>query len=344
MKIQEIQNIKQLADLLRCKQEFIDSIVRNGYFVTESLENHEIISNEIKKGNAVVHKFHIAKKNKSLGFRTVHEPLMDNLSNTLKILNNHLSVLYTPPSNIHGFVRGRNIKSNAEMHLGKKYILSLDIKDYFETITDNQIEKTLVSKGLSSLVSENIAKIATIQGKLVQGFHSSPTIANLVTESMDFKLKDFCSDTIIFSRYADDMYFSSDSKIPDINKLKEIVESFGFLINNSKTQLMLRGRKQYVTGLTVFDNLKPRISKKVKRNLRLEIHFISKFGLEEHIMKKLGYKRHQLKDIMIRGEVYDEIEKTKLRIWGWIHFIQSIEPELGFKFEEQMKSRKYNFC
>src|SRR5690606_27972423 len=121
---------------------------------------------------------------------------------------------------------------------------------------------------------------------------------------------------------------------------------FGFTGNDSKTQLMTRGRKQYVTGLTVFDSVSPRISKKVKRNLRLEIYFITKLGFKEHILKRIGLKRYQLEDISVLEEVTKEVERTKMRIWGWIHFIQSVEPEIGLRFErrlkEGLKSRRLN--
>ena len=117
----EINTIKQLADFLKCKTEFIESIINNNYFIVEIGINSDLeISEKIRNGIVVLERFYIPKKNKSLGFRIIHKPLYNNLSNTLKILNNHLSSIYVPIENVHGFVKGKSIKTNANMHLAKK--------------------------------------------------------------------------------------------------------------------------------------------------------------------------------------------------------------------------------
>src|SRR5690606_33183560 len=37
-------------------------------------------------------------------------------------------------SRAHGFAKGRGIRTNARIHLGKKYVLCLDIEDFFPSI------------------------------------------------------------------------------------------------------------------------------------------------------------------------------------------------------------------
>jgi len=334
----EINTIKQLADFLKCKSEFIESIINNGYSIFElGINDVSEIEKNVQKGIVVLEKFKIQKKNKSLGYRVIHKPLTHNLSNTLKILNNCLSSIYSPIENVHGFVKGKNIKTNATMHLAKKHIYSFDIKDFFDSISVQMIEKSLIEIGFQENAAHLISLIVTVNGFLVQGFNTSPTIANIVAKDLDNRFKERCGDLIVYSRYADDIYFSSNDSLPETDFFNEIVESFGFVLNKTKTQYMKRGQKQYVTGLTVFDSNYPRITKKIKRNLRLEIFYIKKYGYEEHVMKRLGYKRYQMKDPIIMSKVYHEKELTKLRLWGWIHFVQSIEPQLGDKYEKIMK-------
>ena len=336
----EINTIKQLADFLKCKSEFIESIIINGYSIFEFEINDEYeITKNVQKGIVVLEKFKIQKKNKSLGHRIIHKPLTHNLSNTLKILNNSLSSIYSPIENVHGFVKGKNIKTNATMHLAKNNIYSLDIKDFFDTISVKMIEKSLIEIGFQENAAHWISLIVTVNGFLVQGFNTSPTIANIVAKDLDNRFKDKCGELIVYSRYADDMYFSSNDSLPEISFFSEVVESFGFVLNTTKTQYMKRGQKQYVTGLTVFDTNCPRITKKIKRNLRLEIFYVKKYGYEEHVMNRLGYKRNQMKDPIIKREVYHERVLTELRLWGWIHFIQSIEPQLADKYEKIMKQK-----
>lgn len=343
MKIQDVNNSRALANLLRCESEFLTTILSDGFLVIKDSDNlSELLRRSKFDRMRIVHTFSIPKRNINLGYRTIFTPFSQPLSDTLKILNSHLSNLLIPIENVHGFVRGRNIKTHATSHLAKDYVLSLDIKDYFESISAERIESSLTEIGLDAKVAKWISMITTIDGRLVQGFHTSPTIANIVTRNLDIELNSMSGNKTCYTRYADDMYFSSNSRIPEMSLFKTAVKRFGFTINDAKTQLMVRGRKQYVTGLTVFDSVSPRISKRVKRNLRLEIHFITKFGYRGHVLKRMGLRHHQLRDPIILEKVIKEVERTRLRIWGWIHFIKSIEPSIGERFELQLKEGNKN--
>ena len=96
---------------------------------------------------------HIPKKNKTLRYRTIYKPDSDNLLSCLKILKKELISIYSPPDCVHGFIPKKNIKTNAQAHLSKKQILSVDIKSFFETITQSQIINSLNLLGLNSNVS-----------------------------------------------------------------------------------------------------------------------------------------------------------------------------------------------
>ena len=95
---------------------------------------------------------------------------------------------------------------------------------------------------------------------------------------------------------------------------------------------MRRGKKQYVTGLSVFDSSYPRISRKTKRNIRLELYYINKYGIKSHILHKLKHSFTEYKnDRSIRKLIDAQVLHTLNRINGWIVFIRSIEPTLGDK-------------
>ena len=249
----------------------------------------------------------------------------------MKILNKNLNSLYTPPNAVHGFVKGRNIKSNASVHLTKKYIYKVDIEKYFESIDSNKVIDALIKLGFTAEVSALIAKIVTHNNILVQGFHTSPTIANLVFTDLDeifYKIKD----NIEYTRYADDLYFSSNSEFDIHEIIAEKLLKYGFTLNEEKTELMKRGQNQYVTGLTVFDSKSPRIAKRIKRKLRQDIHYITKYGYKGHVMHKLRISKKDYKnDFKIRDTVDFEIQKIYKKINGWLLFINSIEPEFSKK-------------
>lgn len=331
MKHTEITSIKQLANYLRCNLDFLEKAISEEYLIIDG--NFEEIKAFI---GITVEKLYIKKKGKASGFRVVHSIFSDQLSNTLKILNTNLRDLFSPQKCVHGYVNGRHIKTNASIHLSKKLILSVDIQDFFENITQEMISIALQRLGFQKNVAQWLAKITTIEGRLVQGFNTSPTIANIVVDDMDKKLMELCGSNVDYTRYADDLYFSTNETLPDKIEIRKIIEGFGFKLNEAKTKLMKRGQSQFVTGLTVFDNQYPRIPKRVKRNLRLEIHYISKFGYAKHSIRRLKDQGIFQNNPTFRQELAKEKDKTRLRLFGWLHYIHSIEPKLSNKLYKKL--------
>jgi hypothetical protein len=101
---------------------------------------------------------------------------------------------------------------------------------------------------------------------------------------------------------------------------------------------MPRGGKQYVTGLTVFDSIRPRITKKIKRNLRLELYYLTLYGLKGHTLKKMNYSISEYEaDINIKIRVDEEINSINNRITGWLRFMYSVEKPIAKKLIDQYK-------
>jgi hypothetical protein len=103
-----------------------------------------------------------------------------------------------------------------------------------------------------------------------------------------------------FSRYADDMTFSSMHNVyqPDgefVKELKRIVLDQGFLFNERKTRLHKRGQRQEVTGLTV--GVKANVTRDYVNEVRSILHVWEKFGYEkafvfycERYLPRKGYR------------------------------------------------------
>ena len=349
----QILTIKDLANYLRCEVCDLEEILRKKFFIREfrskkideiihpSLDLHDFFYDCVDESKITIHKFYIPKKNVSLGYREVYSVKSHKLSNILKTINSELKSIYIPNKAIHGFVEERNIKSNATVHLAKKYLLSVDIKHFFESVTKQMVGDSLIKLGYSELIATYLSEISTLNGILVQGYNTSPTLANIVAEEMDQDFLKLCSDKIDYTRYADDIYFSSDSFLPDLSEINEIVKKHGFELNENKTKFMNRGGKQFVTGLSVFDNKYPRIPKRIKRNLRLEIYYIKKRGMKAHILKKMGYSFTEYKNsIEIRSIVDAEIQLSYNRINGWLLYIKSIEPNCANKMIRELHKKK----
>lgn len=183
------------------------------------------------------------------------------------------------------------IYSNAYKHKNKKYVLNIDLKDFFQSITFNRIvgffcknEHFLLNKDIAVLIAQiaTYRDSTTKEGFLPQGSPSSPVISNLITNILDNRLNHLSKKyNCTYSRYADDLTFSTNistfpSQLYDTenkcigNKLNKAIKDSWFELNTSKTRLTINKNKQEVTGLVV--NKKVNISSDYYRYSRSMVH------------------------------------------------------------------------
>jgi RNA-directed DNA polymerase len=231
-------------------------------------------------------------------------------------INLILYLLFKPTNQSHGFLIGRSIKTNALPHQKKKYVLNMDIQDFFPSVSFFrvravlQIKPTEINKPLAHI----IGNFCTLDGKLPQGAPTSPVITNIICQKLDRKLNSYCQKMgIVYTRYADDLTFSSDNNLlgEDFqNKIKEILLQEGFNVKEEKTRIRKPNMRQEVTGLVV--NEKLNITREYIRNLRSMIHNYKKGKpMPSNIQHVINGKLLFFK--MIRGE--DEMyKKLKLKL------------------------------
>lgn len=334
----EITNEKRLSNYLRIDLELLKLLVDNEYVINDYCSGR--VDLQLSFTPLDVDKFCIPKRRKEMGHRVIYKPMSESLVNCLKILNINLNKVYLPPVSANGFIKGRGIKPNAEKHLTKKYILGIDIRNFFETVAQGMVVEILEENGFENKVAVMISKIVTVNGFLVQGFHTSPTLANMVFKKLDLIFEKL-DDSITYTRYADDLTFSSDSEITLLEDITKIIEGAGFSVNKRKTKIMKRGQNQYVTGLTIFDDQYPRIAKRIKRRLRLEVHYINRDGLRSHTLKrmKLNWKDF-FEDEIIRKKVEANEKLIHENVYGWLVFIYGIEPIFAEKCFDLLRTKK----
>ena len=225
------------------------------------------------------------------GYREITAP-KGGLRGILNALNILLQTYDEPTPWAYGFVCGRSVVDNARPHVGKRYILNLDLKDFFPTITRQQVADCLTAEpfGFSSLAAKLVSGLATVRTKnneevLAQGFATSPTLSNFICREMDKEIASIATaQGITFTRYADDLTFSSDADIlrPQgelVQQVKAIVERYGFRLNEEKTHLQRRGRRQEVTGLMVTE--KVNVSRRYVREIRSLLYIWERYGYED---------------------------------------------------------------
>lgn len=218
--------------------------------------------------------YKIPKKNGL--FRIVHEP-----SYSMKMVQRWIleEILYKIPNPeySYGFKKGvsKPLVQNAGIHKNNLYILRLDLKNFFPSIERPKIYFLFKQIGYNSTMANLFTNICTLKNRLPQGAVTSPCIANLVCAHLDRRLAAFCNKKeIAYSRYADDLSFSSNDRITlksIYGVVNRIIEDEGFIINSSKTHFLTPKSKRSITGITITsDGLKA--PKEMKRMLRSMIH------------------------------------------------------------------------
>jgi hypothetical protein len=209
--------------------------------------------------------FEIPKKDG--GMRQIETP-NDDLKRTLGLLNRYLQSVYLfeKSSAAYGFIVGikndddrRNVVTNARKHLGKPYLLNIDLADFFHSITRERILKVFTEAPFhfKREVPDILADLCTYRERLPMGAPTSPVLSNLVCMDLDRDLSILANSLFWnFTRYADDMSFSSDAPItPDnLNTLRKIIQEAGFSLNEAKLKLSGPTDPKVVTGILLEDN------------------------------------------------------------------------------------------
>lgn len=193
------------------------------------------------------------------------------------------------------FQRGKNgIKENADFHRYSIYLLQMDLKDFFPSISSSKVYIIFRQLGYNSFISNMLTKLCTYNGALPQGGVCSPYISNLVCYKLDNRFKGLCSTRdVLYTRYADDLTFSADNK-ETLRKIKNIIEEIindeGFVLNKKKTRFLSPYSHKVITGITINDqDRKLKVKKEIKRNLRALIHFTISTGDYSQVDKINGY-------------------------------------------------------
>lgn len=184
----------------------------------------------------------------------------------------------------YGYVRGKNTIENATPHCGKKLILHADIKDFFPSISSNIIYKKFLGLGINEKVSEILSQFLTIEGSLPLGLHASPMLANLICLKMDSKFENLAKQyNCTYTRYADDITISGNRKLPSKDEIQNILSEEGFILSERKYRITKPGQAHYVTGLSVTDKNLPRAPRGMKKSLRQELYYCTKYGITDHM-------------------------------------------------------------
>lgn len=267
----KIQSIQDLYNLLGKSEDELINILNN------------------KK--IAYHKYNIKKHS---GIREIYSlSETHQLYKVQKRFNKYLQLILLPEA-VFGFRKGKSYYDFLYPHLSKnknRYFLRLDISDFFDSIKIADVKECLnyyisdeIDDEERKQIIDYIIDIVSLDNKIVQGAITSPALSNIVFRSLDIRIEKYCHKLgIIYTRYADDMLFSSNSSYLQtykfINAIQHIINSKSFKLNLSKTlkyknELSVNG---YVVGSSI------RLSRKKLQRINRII-----FNLEQSSFK--GFK------------------------------------------------------
>jgi len=242
-----------------------------------------------------------------------------------------INILYALPllNCACAYRQGFSIADCAEKHRKKPMVLRLDIVNFFETVTEEQVAMVFYKTcGYAGPVVYLLTKICTFEGKLPQGALTSPMLSNLVFSWYDECIFKFCNARgITYTRYSDDLYFSGDF-VPEkiIRFVKNLIAKGDFALNEEKTRVTPYYRRQSVLGLTVNESVS--VSREYRRRLRQEMHYIQKYGVRSHILA-INAKKYIIDDRV-------QCKKYLQHLLGQVNYVLSIR-----KTAEMEKYRDY---
>ena len=209
----------------------------------------------------------------------------------IKILQKKLNILlqqvYKRKEPVHSYIYGHSVVSNARRHVSKKWVLNVDLSNFFPTISFQRIRGMFISRPylLGEGAATVLAQLCCCDGFLPQGAPTSPIISNMICAKLDGELGRLAQRCkCLYTRYADDLTFSTNEvAFPESlarkedggrtvigDELARVISENWFIVNENKIRLRAYDTRQEATGLTV--NEKVNVRRRYVRQVRAMLH------------------------------------------------------------------------
>ncbi|GAA2645264.1 reverse transcriptase family protein [Paractinoplanes durhamensis] len=257
----------------------------------------------------------------------------------------------------YAYQAGSSIRSCASRHAGARWLVKLDIRNFFETIDERRVYTVFHKAGYVQLVALELARLCTrsaahashvdshrflsnmrdrvispysqaVLGFLPQGAPTSGALANLIFYELDTTFSRIAQlERMVYTRYADDLTFSTIeefSRSQATSLIREVgteLRRAGFSLHEKKTRIVPPGARKAVLGLLV-DNNKVRLNRIVRGRITDNVRGVEKFGLAAHV----AHRRFSSLDGFVR------------HVSGLLAFAADVEPEWAHALGEQWRT------
>ncbi|WP_426593820.1 reverse transcriptase family protein [Cellulomonas sp. McL0617] len=257
----------------------------------------------------------ISKPKRSGGRRAIAMPHPLLMSVQRFILRSSLSNLSLHPRSF-AYQQGRSAVDCASLHIGAKWLIKLDLHDFFGSISDAMVYPVFRDQGYSELVSFELMRLCTrgpwlpqdlrrrdtlmeaypaipsyasgSRGFLPQGAPTSGALANAVATPLDHALFKLSSARgLVYTRYSDDLTFSSAGHMSRadaatvVGRVARLVSKQGLVLHHKKTRVIPPRARHVVLGLVVGAD-EVRLRPEFRRQVEVHVHSVGARGLFSH--------------------------------------------------------------
>ncbi|MBI4716828.1 MAG: hypothetical protein HY763_03410 [Planctomycetes bacterium] len=166
------------------------------------------------------------------------DPPNHDFKKVLRRLHRYLQRSLTFPRCVHGGLRGRSCVTAAGNHVGRKYIVTRDVKDCYPSIPTEALRRRLIDEGFRSDTALLLSRLMTNRGVIPHGAPVSGDALNLFLADSDRRL-DHCVRRRggSYTRSADDMVVSvgaRESVTPLARVIEDEIEGHGLRVSEHK--------------------------------------------------------------------------------------------------------------
>lgn len=251
----------------------------------------------------------------------------------------------------YAYRHGLSILDCANQHVGARWMLKFDLHDFFGGVNERDVYQVFLDRGYAPLVALELARLCTrsrtadwwggpnrrysvistydvnVMGRLPQGGPTSGALANAVATPLDGALHEAAvSEGLAYTRYSDDLVFSSESEFDRsrarrlIREVSNLVQGHHFRLHAKKTRIIPPGARHIVLGLLVADRV--RLLPEFRRRIEVHVNGVTNFGLVAHAQHR-GFR---------------SVLSFISHIDGSLSFAKSIEPAWAEQTDANWKS------
>lgn len=215
----------------------------------------------------------------------------------------------------HAFRPGRSVVTAAERHVGYLWTLSTDIRDCFDHVTRDRLPPDLA--GIRAFTEPPVL----VDGAARQGIPTSPLLANHALRALDETITRRWPSCVVYTRYADDLVFSSDYRdlLDEIRaELPGIAAEMGWDLHKWRLQSARHCGRRVICGVSVGEQ-DLRLPRGLRRRLELRQRHAPRtyrtHGLaawHRHVTRTLPQRRTRFSITQFFGGLAEDVQGIAL--------------------------------